>query len=533
MRGARARCRVLAGGFRSTVTFGAVVPLVPVETLPTFVSFGSFGARGSLFATALERPRLVTAIAAATVARIARMTISAVATAARVTALPRALIATLVVAIVAELAAILITRPVVTRPVVAARVVARSVLPALAALFTCAVRRVRATLAAPLASASVVAVVATRSARGITARVVPEARAFGAAARFVVATIVMPLRVGSARRVRLVRDFVRLVPSFDFVRGRVLTEPTLKFAAPGVVRTVPPTPSATTTSSAPVSASIAMAIATALVSTVTGPVVAIAIELTARRVLTRARPTTLVAPILTVLVTSVETDEAGRNRFRQEQRLAIVEVDTFFPGFRRAHDEHRVLAARAASALTRVVDRPRQVQEPTPSAGEPVLERAFGISSTEPDVEKLGRLPRLSRFDGNRVAVERAHFVTDDLVARTVARGDRGFDVRTLDGLAEALVERANDLVDVAVAMGVELQVELVGLVAQHVRQGTGDPLDQRGVGHAVKQRSKWADARKSAPGPCASCGIRVPGRRERSLYVTSGAVIRRLGRGF
>ncbi|MCK6447553.1 MAG: hypothetical protein L6Q99_14270 [Planctomycetes bacterium] len=304
------------------------------------------------------------------------------------------------------------------------------------------------------------------------------------------------------------------------VRGRVVAERARSVAAPGVVRTIPAAPATATTPAAPVAARVAVTLAAAFVApvarsvarSVAGPVVAIAVELAPRRVFARTRPTALVPAIFTVLITSVETDEARRNRFRQKQRLPVVEVDALFPRFGRSHDEHGVLAAGATPALARVVDGARQVQEAPTSAGESVLERAFGVACAEADVKEFGRLPRLAGLDRNRVAVERAHLVADDLVARTVAGRDRGFDIRTLDGLAETFVKRADDVVDVAVAVGVELQVELVGLVAQHVRQGTGDPLDQRGVGHAVKQRSKWADARKSAPVPCASCGIRVPG---------------------
>jgi hypothetical protein len=192
--------------------------------------------------------------------------------------------------------------------------------------------------------------------------------------------------------------------------------------------------------------------------------------------------------IFAVLVARMQADEPRRNRFREEQRLTVVEVDAVLPSLRRSHDEHGVFASRAAAALTRIVDRAGKVQEAPSATGQPVLQRALGVACTEPDVKELGRLRRVAGFDRDRVPVERSNLVAHDLVARPVASSDRALDVLALDGFAKALVQGADDLVDVAVAVGVELEVELVGLVAQHVRQGTGDSLDQRGVGHAVEQ---------------------------------------------
>ena len=182
-----------------------------------------------------------------------------------------------------------------------------------------------------------------------------------------------------------------------------------------------------------------------------------------------------------------DLQEFGRDLAGEEQRLAIVEVDALLPRVEGVHRDHDVVATGAAAGFLRVLGRQREVQEAPAPAAQAVLHRAIGIASGDADVQELRRARRLAGLDVDRVAVQRAHTASDDLVARAVAGVDRLVEVGEGHGLAQALVQGLHDALGISEAVGVQLEVELLRLVTQHVREGTGDALDQGGVGHSTR----------------------------------------------
>lgn len=171
--------------------------------------------------------------------------------------------------------------------------------------------------------------------------------------------------------------------------------------------------------------------------------------------------------------------------FREIKRLAVVEVDPVFPSVEGEDAQDRVLARGAAAGFAGVVGTQGEMQEtPSPTAQTKLL-RALQISTVDADVQKLGRLARVAGLDGNRVSVERANLRTADLVARAIAGRDRFFEVFELEGFAQSIAQRAHDVIDLAESVGVELEVELLRFVTEHVGQRAGNAFDQGGMRHA------------------------------------------------
>ncbi|HUR29303.1 MAG TPA: hypothetical protein VM509_14035 [Planctomycetota bacterium] len=186
-----------------------------------------------------------------------------------------------------------------------------------------------------------------------------------------------------------------------------------------------------------------------------------------------------------------DLQELDRDLLREEQRLAIVEIDAFLPRVERVHRDHDVVATRAPPTFLRVVRRQREVQEAPPSTAQAVAHRAVRVARRDADVQHFGRTRRLAGLDVDRMPVERAHACADDLVTRPVAGMDRILEVSHRDRLAEAFVQGLDDAFGVAVALGVELEVELLGLVAEHVGERACDAFDQGGVGHSAQLKDR------------------------------------------
>ena len=168
----------------------------------------------------------------------------------------------------------------------------------------------------------------------------------------------------------------------------------------------------------------------------------------------------------------------------KEQGVAVVELDAILEGLEGAHGHHGVFRGDAAAHLPCVVELESQVQEGAPSAAQAAGLRPVRITAADADVEQLGRLARLPRIDGERVPVEGPNAPVDDLVTAAVAGADRLLDVFVVDRLAQALIEGLNNVIEITVTMGVQLEVELLGLMTEHVRQGTGDALGESALAH-------------------------------------------------
>lgn len=173
-----------------------------------------------------------------------------------------------------------------------------------------------------------------------------------------------------------------------------------------------------------------------------------------------------------------------RDRIRQEERDAVVEVDPLFPRIECTHGQDREVVRRAARRFERVVGAQREVQVTTPARAQPVTQCALRVGARDTDEQELGRLARLASLDVDRVTVERADDVVLDLVSDAIARFDRVADVVGLDRLAQPLVQRVHDVLHGRVAVLVELEIELLRLVAQHVGEGASDAFDQGRVRH-------------------------------------------------
>ena len=210
-----------------------------------------------------------------------------------------------------------------------------------------------------------------------------------------------------------------------------------------------------------------------------------------------------VARLVAITAALEHLEVLGRDLLAQVQRAAVVEVGAFFPGVHGEHLQDRVLARRATSGLASVLGREREVQEATASAAQAVLLGALQVARVDADVQELRRLAGLARLDRDRVAVQRADLRAAQLVARTVAAFDGGEHIGGLHGLSEPLAERADHVVELSEAFLVELEVELLRLVAEHVGERAGDAFDQGRVRHA-RGRGERGHSRDSwrRPGP-------------------------------
>jgi hypothetical protein len=177
------------------------------------------------------------------------------------------------------------------------------------------------------------------------------------------------------------------------------------------------------------------------------------------------------------------------NGIGEKERLAVVEVDPFLPSVERVHRDHDVVARTPPPGLERVVWSERKMQEATSPRAQSVAPRALGVRARDAH-EQQGRRPRrLARLHLDRVSVESAYPLVQDFVANAVSGRDRGSDVLLLDGLPQAFVQGLDDIVEFGVAELVELEIELLRLMAQHVSEGAGDAFDQSGMGHDSEGR--------------------------------------------
>lgn len=200
-----------------------------------------------------------------------------------------------------------------------------------------------------------------------------------------------------------------------------------------------------------------------------------------------AAATGLVADAVRVHVADFE--ELGRDRIGQEQRTAVVEVDALFPRVAGAHRDHDVVVRGAAPGLDGVLGRQREVQESTATRAQSVATRAIGVGARHAH-EQLGRRLRgLARLHVDRVTVERADLRALDLVTLAIAAEHRLAHVDLVDGFAQALVEGADHVVHLSEPELVDLEVELLRLVAEHVGERAGDAFDQGGMGHGLVRR--------------------------------------------
>jgi hypothetical protein len=202
-------------------------------------------------------------------------------------------------------------------------------------------------------------------------------------------------------------------------------------------------------------------------------------------------------------------EEVRRDRAREEQRLPVVEVDPLLPRVDRVHLDHRVVARGPPPGLERVLRRQREVEEAPPTRTQPVPSGAVRVVFRYADVEDVRRLRGLARLHLDRVPVERADRALTDLVPRPVAAFDGLDDVVGLDRLAEALVQGGDDVLEIGEAELVHLEVELLGLVAEHVSERAGDAFDQGGVEHG-RGRCGGRPGR-IAPGNAAAHSDKVP----------------------
>ncbi len=182
--------------------------------------------------------------------------------------------------------------------------------------------------------------------------------------------------------------------------------------------------------------------------------------------------------------------EFSRDRIRQEQRTAVVEVDACFPRIAGADRDHHVVVCGAPTGFDRVLGRERQVQETPPTCAQSVATRAIGIAARDTD-EQLGRrLGGLAGLDLDRVSVQRADLRAFDLVALTIAAEDCVAHVHLVDRFTEAFVQRAHHVVDFGVSELVDGEVEFLRLVAEHVSERASDAFDQSGMRHGAKKTS-------------------------------------------
>jgi hypothetical protein len=199
-------------------------------------------------------------------------------------------------------------------------------------------------------------------------------------------------------------------------------------------------------------------------------------------VITRSLRTTLELKAIGAHLAHIE--ELGGHRVRQPQRVAIVEVNASSAGFACTHGHHGVLAAQATPHLDGIFFARREVQEAATAAAQTVTTRAFGIGARHAYIDGLGRFARLTGLDRNRVAIERTHLVVAHFVAATVAGVDSGLHISSLNRLAQLFSKRMDDLTQIRPAVLVDAQVELLGLVAQHVSERASDAFDEILIRH-------------------------------------------------
>ncbi len=186
-----------------------------------------------------------------------------------------------------------------------------------------------------------------------------------------------------------------------------------------------------------------------------------------------------------VVAAFTDLEELRGNLTGEEQRLAVVEIDAFFPCIERVDRDHDVIAPSAAAAFLGVLGGQREMQEPAPAAAQSVARRAIRVAGRNADKEQLRRPRRLSRLDVDRMPVQRTHACAEDFIARAVAGANCVLKISERDWLAQTFVQGLDDAFGVAVSLGVEFEIELLRLVAQHVREGAGNTFDQSRVGHS------------------------------------------------
>lgn len=188
-----------------------------------------------------------------------------------------------------------------------------------------------------------------------------------------------------------------------------------------------------------------------------------------------------------------DDQELGRNRIRQEQRAAIVEVDALFPRVPGANRDHDVVVRGATTGFDRVLGSEREVQEAAPTGAQPVTASAIRIAARNTDEQLGGRLRGFAGLDLDRVSVQRADLRAFDLVALAITAEHGVAHVHLVDGLTEALVQRAHDVVDLRVTEFVDLEVEFLRLVTEHVGERAGDAFDQSGMRHGAQKPADCA----------------------------------------
>jgi len=169
------------------------------------------------------------------------------------------------------------------------------------------------------------------------------------------------------------------------------------------------------------------------------------------------------------------------------ERPTVEEVDSVLPRIQGVDAKDGVLARSATACLARVLQVERQVEEAAPASPQSKLLGAPQVAGVHADVQELGRPRGFTGLDLDRVSVERTDLAVANLVARSVASFDGGFDIRLIDRLAQALLERADDVRHGTEAVAVEFEVELLRLVPKHVRERAGDAFDQCGMRHALQ----------------------------------------------
>ncbi|MFT4648214.1 MAG: hypothetical protein ACI9X4_001436 [Glaciecola sp.] len=175
-------------------------------------------------------------------------------------------------------------------------------------------------------------------------------------------------------------------------------------------------------------------------------------------------------------------DELGRDFLGEEQRDAIVKFDAFFPGFHGVDLEHRVLGGGTAAGLHGVFFVQSQVDEAAARGTQAAFFSTRSIATADAHVQEFGRLHGIARLHGEGVSVQSTDAIVFDFVTLTVSAIEGCNHIVFFDGLAQTLVERADDFFHLAPASLVQVQVKFLGLMPQHVSQGAGDSFGQSSV---------------------------------------------------
>jgi hypothetical protein len=190
-------------------------------------------------------------------------------------------------------------------------------------------------------------------------------------------------------------------------------------------------------------------------------------------------PTTAAVAIsvLSIRVDVPYLEVLGRDGVGEVQGLSVVEAHPVLPRVACEDRDNGVLGRCAATHLDGVLLAPCEVQEATTSGAQTAPGRALCVAAAHPQVELLRRLAGLTRIDLDRVPVEGTDLAVDDLVPRTITGLDGLGNVLYFNVLVQLLAEGIEDILQICVAEFVDLHIELVRLVAEHVGEFAGQTL--------------------------------------------------------